>query len=229
MALVALMMPHANAVLDDSSVVSATTVVAEMFALRDERAVRASLIPDSAGHASLLFTDRDRLVRVGLDGPADPSPYVIFAKTAASNRAALKIRADNSARLSLGLSDSDAMLELVVREKVGPYLSLQGDSGHMGLSLFSTDQGPGSAQLSLYDRNELRRLALVHGATATSLALIDVNKQLRAEFGMFPGRPPELVLFEPGSMPRLELTEDAAHAAVIKLHDPAKNQTQSIK
>jgi hypothetical protein len=172
MALVALVMPHANAVLDDTSVLRVTTVVAEAITLCDERAVHAALIPDSDSRASLLFMDRDWLLRLGLDSPADASPYVSIAKKAALNRASLKIRADNSARLSVGFSDSDAMLELAVREKVGPYLLLQGESGRRGLSLLSTDQGAGSSQLSLYDRNELRRLALAHSEQSSGCSQV---------------------------------------------------------
>jgi hypothetical protein len=217
-----------SAAFDEPGVVKAKAVVAQAFVLRGAGGNRISAILQGSDRTSLWFDGGDRYLAFGTENRGDGALGVKFYK-ARESAVAVGLDSEGTARIRVGEKDAGPQLELAADKQLGQFLSIKVGAGKQEASLFSSNRGPGSAQLSLYGRNGVRRLALVHGSRPTALVLTDANNQMRAKMGMFPERPPELVLFAAGSSPRLELSQEATGEAVIKLHDVANQQVKVLR
>ena len=214
-----------SAAFDEPGVVKAKTVVAQAFVLQGAGGNRIHAIFQGSDRTSLLFNGENRYLSFGTEDGGG-APGIKFYNDRESSLV-VGLDSEDTARIRVGGQNSDSQLELTADKKLG--LSVKAGARKQEASLFSSNRGAGSAQLSLHGAHGVRRLALVHNSRSTALVLSDVNNLMRAEMGMFPERPPELVLFAAGSSPRLELSQEATGDAVIKLHDVVKQKTKVLR
>jgi hypothetical protein len=166
-------------------------------------------------------------VSLGVGDLEKGSPYLKISDRQGVDRLTVEEPHAGSSRLWVGSRDRKQGVDVTVAG-VGSALSVFGSEGTQRVSLESSALGRGSAQLSLNGQKGVRRLALAQTVTA-ALVLSDANHEMRAEMGMFSGRPPEMVLFGPGFKPAIELTLEVEGAALIKVHEHAKNLTRTFK
>jgi len=175
-------------------------------------------------------TPRNYTLWLGASDSANGAAALRFSTEYNQNRLLIEAPPDGSPRLLAGLGESSSALEFLVSSpKQTPSMSVRGNAGKTGIQIVGSGSRDDSSKLSLRDRKGTQRVSLYQSGEIAFLVLTDMGNRMRAAAGVAPPSPPGLLLFDRGSTPRLEFSEDRDGMPAIKLHDPKENRTTTLK